>query len=105
MPDDVIGDQYPQPDPRGWLVFTHLPADLQRAEDATLFHDLAMFARKARYNTDTCRREMTRPATDAERTLLQHLGFQLPDDLTTVVYYQSPTMRARCWPQLEGATP
>lgn len=102
---DGIGAQYPQPDPRGWLVFESLPADLQRAEDSTLFADYGradgcgvqlLFDRDARCWY------FERPATDAERTLLAHLGYQLPDELTTRVSYATETLRRRTWPQLES---
>lgn len=88
-----IGAQVPDPY-RGWLCFTSLPDDLQRAEDATLAHD----------NQD-CRsaaRCYDRPATEAERTLLAHLGFDLPDELTTHVDRLTSSVRRRRWPALEA---
>ena len=42
-----------------------------------------------------------RPATETERTLLTHLGFELPEQLTTAVSYPSSGVRRRRWPQLE----
>jgi len=89
---DTIGNQLPQPDPRGWLVFTSLPDDLQRAEDSTAAAD---FDRR-RFGL-----VLQRPATDAERTLLGHLGYDLPADLTTHISYTSWSTRNRRWPQLE----
>jgi hypothetical protein len=101
---DTIGAQYDQPDPRGWLVFHGLPDDLQRAEDATQTHDIVHFGWDSVWNPDTCRREMVRPATDTEKTLLTHLGYSVTDDLTTTVSYESSTLRRREWPALEGGT-
>jgi hypothetical protein len=82
-----ISDRY-----RGWLVFDHLPDDLQRQEDST--HDRDIHDE---------RRWFERPATDAERTLLAHLGFELPDDLATYVEHvvRGSIVRRR-WPALEA---
>ena len=95
MPD-TIGPQLARAaegsDPRGILVFESLPDDLQRAEDSTAAAD---FDRR-RFG-----RTLQRPATAAERTLLQHLGFELPDELITHVSYKSLSVRNRRWPQLE----
>lgn len=107
---DGVGAQYPQPDPRGWLVFESLPPELQRAEDSTAHADYV------RQHGDTVRRcfdrqtrvwYFERPATGAERTLLTHLGFEPPNDLKTRVQYATETLRRRTWPQLEAqeATP
>ena len=97
-------DQFDQPDPRGWLVFKHLPADIQRREDATAAADHARG-----YPRGDCDERavpvFTRPATRAERILLQHLGYALPDELTTRVEWITPRVRNRRWPQLEGSTP
>ena len=79
-------------DPRGWLVFESLPDDLQRAEDATQAAD----RQHPRYFVG-----FQRPATEAERILLQHLGFQLPTQLTTQAKWVTPGCRNRRWPQLE----
>ncbi|CAM4413790.1 hypothetical protein MB901379_03885 [Mycobacterium basiliense] len=103
-----IGSQYPQPDPRGWLVFESLPPDLQRAEDATQhadYHRTGGHGVQLLYERDTCTWYFERTATDTERTLLEHLGYALPDDLTTRVSYASETLRCRTWPQLEETTP
>ncbi|MBZ4620990.1 hypothetical protein [Mycobacterium avium] len=105
MSDNAIGAQYPQPDPRGWLVFESLPADLQLAEDSTQHADYA----RQNFGDGICRQFdrdarvwfWERPATDAERTLLEHLGYTLPDQLTTRVRYVSETLRRRTWPALE----
>jgi hypothetical protein len=94
---DTIGAQFPQPDPRGWLVFDQLPDDLQKAEDSTAAAD---FDRR-RFS-----RGLQRPATAAERILLEHLGYQLPEELITHVTYKSTSVRNRTWPVLEeGTTP
>ena len=94
---DAIGNQLPQPDPRGWLTFESLPDDLQRAEDSTAAAD---FDRR-RFG-----RTIQRPATAAERTLLEHLGYEVPDPLTTQVRYLTESVRNRSWPALEeGNTP
>lgn len=91
---DGIGAQIPDPY-RGWLCFTALPDDLQRAEDTTLAHDNQQESRSPGQCFD-------RPATDAERTLLAYLGFDLPDELTTHVDRLSASIRRRRWPQLEA---
>ena len=93
-----VGAQYDQPDPRGWLVFHGLPAMLQAMEDATQAADVALA------NRDLLPWR-TRPATDAERALLQHLGYTLPDDLHTRVQWRHGTIRQRRWPQLETTFP
>jgi hypothetical protein len=101
---DTIGTQYPQPDPRGWLVFDSLPADLQRAEDSTQNADYFRAdgrGIKLAYDRDARIWYFDRPATDTERTLLAHLGYTLPEQLTTRVDYASETLRRRTWPQLE----
>jgi hypothetical protein len=78
-------------DPRGWLVFHWLLDDLQAAEDSTAAAD-----------RDVMRpRGFERPATDAERILLLHLGFKLPAELKTVVHHRTRGVRHRSWPQLE----
>jgi hypothetical protein len=94
--NDTIGPQMQRAsegtDPRGWLVFHWLPDDLQRAEDSTAVCD-----------RDQMRpRGFERPATDTERQLLAHLGFELPAELTTVVRYRTRGVRNRRWPALEG---
>jgi hypothetical protein len=103
---DQIGNQYPQPDKRGWLVFDSLPDDLQRAEDSTQHADYArqygngLIQRV--FDRDSGIWYFERPATDAERTLLAHLGYQLPDELKTRVDFATETLRRRTWPQLES---
>ena len=89
-------EQYPQPDARGWLVFRGLPDDLRRAEDATLERD-------QRIHRETGRDRWRRPATATERTLLEHLGYELPEILWTYVTYTTTALRNRRWPALEGA--
>jgi hypothetical protein len=95
-------NQLPQPDPRGELVFDALPDELQAAEDATAAAD------HERAHADSGRSigpilHSTRPATPTERILLAHLGYTVPDQLTTVVSYYTTGVRNRTWPQLEGA--
>ena len=81
-------------DIRGWLVFdTMLPPALQIAEDATANADW-----ERRNWRDSVNR--VRPATDAEREMLTHLGFTVPADLDTVVTYRSGVIRRREWPAL-----
>ena len=89
---------------RGLLVFDHLPDDLQRAEDQTQEADLRRASERA--ETDAVGRTMfARPATAAERILLQHLGFEVPADLKTVVRHATPGVRNRTWPALRKETP
>ncbi|MBD8057226.1 hypothetical protein ICV35_26680 [Rhodococcus ruber] len=103
MSSNDIGPQYTQPDPRGWLVFEYLPDHLQAREDATLAADHERAAHGLR--------SFTRPATDTERVLLEHLGYghiteegtrALPTDLATTVVYHSPGIRRRTFPALEA---
>lgn len=82
-------------DPRGILTFEYLPDDLQRREDSTLVNDRD----KARLFRP---RGHKRPATAAEVALLQHLGYQVPDGLETVVSWPSRACRRRTWPSLEN---
>ena len=100
---DEIGAQFDQPDVRGWLTFKHLPAHIQRREDATAAADHARGYPRGDYEQPAP--VFTRPATRAERILLQHLGYALPDELTTRVEWITPRVRNRRWPQLEGSTP
>ena len=66
-------------DPRGWLVFdAPLPEPWQLAEDSTAVAD-----RDRCWLTNP--RPYDRPATTAEIQLLQHLGYEVPDDLMTTV--------------------
>lgn len=87
-------------DPRGWLVFESLPGVLQRAEDSTLAADRERWPASPRL-FKRIRFGFERPATDTERQLLQHLGYVLPDELTTRVKWVTPGCRNRRWPQLE----
>jgi hypothetical protein len=101
---DQIGTQYPQPDKRGWLVFHSLPDDLQRAEDATQHADYSRadgYGVPLKLDRESRIWYFERPATAAERTLLEHLGYTLPDVLNTRVDYATETLRRRTWPQLE----
>lgn len=81
-------------DPRGWLTFKHpLPEPFQSREDSTLAWDSQMRSRK-------------RPATETERDLLRdHLGFEIPKDLHTVVTFITGSLRNRTWPQLVEQLP
>lgn len=93
---DTIGPQMQRAsegtDPRGILVFHWLPSDLQAAEDST-----AMADRDAMRPSG-----FERPATDCERILLVHLGYQLPADLKTVVHHRTRGVRHRSWPSVES---
>jgi hypothetical protein len=88
-----VGPQLPQPDPRGLLVFESLPEDLQKLEDARLMAD---------YEDAECHRgPWQRPGTDTEHTLLTHLGYTVPEQLSTHIDYGNG-IRHRYWPTLEG---
>jgi hypothetical protein len=90
---DLSGvEQLPQPDPRGLLAMRYLPAELQNAEDTI-----------AAFDASRGRVRFARPATATERILLGHLGYKLPEQLTTEVHV-SGGIRSRTWPQLEGQT-
>ncbi|MGC0362924.1 hypothetical protein ABH922_000908 [Rhodococcus sp. 27YEA15] len=89
----TIGSQLPQPDPRGWLIFEHLPRDLADAEDSTQYADYEASMR--------VRGPRKRPATLTERVLLTHLGHEPPEKLDTIVEYLTATVRRRTWPVLE----
>lgn len=113
---------------RGLLVFDGLPPDLQNAEDTTAAADLdrernrswwslAVWGVDTTAEVDQSYQDATnaltragwngwgrlRPATTAERTLLTHLGYELPDTLYTVV--RPGPIRHRLWPQLENTNP
>lgn len=81
-------------DPRGWLTFKGpLPEPFQSREDATLAWDAQLRSRR-------------RPATETERDLLRdHLGFELPRALQTVVTFTTKSLRNRTWPQLVEQLP
>jgi hypothetical protein len=100
MTDSRIGSHIAD-DPRGWLRFTYLAAELRRAEDATLAADRERAGRPGDYGAVPT---FTRPATATERTLLQHLGHTLPDNLNTTVTWVSDGVRNRRWIQLERTT-
>lgn len=83
-------------DPRGWLAFSApLPEPYQAQEDSTAVNDRD----KARLFKP---RGHTRSATAAEVALLQHLGYQVPDGLETVISWPSRACRRRTWPELEN---
>lgn len=113
-------------DPRGWLVFTALPDDLQNAEDSTAaadaerhrsgtYNEAAVWgiddpdelaaarsrAQKVLAQAGLGWPSFPRPATPTERALLAHLGYQLPDELFAVVTYYATGVRNRRFPQLE----
>jgi hypothetical protein len=94
-PPDLSGvEQMPQPDIRGLLAINNLPPELQRAEDATAMADKD---RRRLFKP----RGHTRDATETERILLAHLGFELPEQLSTKVSWPGHSVRRRTWPQLE----
>ncbi|MFL0579205.1 hypothetical protein [Dietzia sp. 179-F 9C3 NHS] len=100
--------QLPQPDVRGWLAFTGLPADVQAAEDATAAADYERSQTgvgvrfEYNYSAQLGRvRSFRRPATDTERHLLALLGHQVPDELDTFVHHYTQAVRHRFWPDLE----
>jgi hypothetical protein len=80
-------------DARGWLVFSWLPTDLQDAEDSRQAADFAD-PRKPR--------TFQRPASDTERQLLAHLGFDVPAQLNTTISWPSRSVRRRRWIALEN---
>lgn len=76
-------------DPRGILTFIEpLPEPYLSDEDATLAWDFQ-------------HRDRSRVATSTERALLEHLGYELPADLRTVVRFISSAVRNRSWPQID----
>lgn len=88
-----IGEHYGWDDARGWLVFSELPAELQRQLDQTQVDD---WERRS-WRPSVAR---TRAATVAERLLLEHLGFNVPTNLQTQVRYISAGIRRLEWPAL-----
>ena len=104
MTIDGVGPQLNQPDPRGWLVFAWLPENLQKAEDVTQFADHERFHHRASGDA-LGRGAFSRAATSAERQLLQHLGYALPEHVHTHVDYPTPGVRHRSWPQLKDQQP
>lgn len=90
---DGIGEHYGWDDVRGWLTFSALGDELQRQMDQTQNADYE----RRHWRPSVTR---TRPATDAEKLLLEHLGFDVPDDLQTVVRYPSGGIRRLEFPAL-----
>ena len=94
---DTIGPQHPRAadgtDPRGWLVFEWLPDDMQRLEESRAAADFDHRHVKPR--------GWERPATPTEIALLEHLGYDIPPELVTVVKYITKACRNRRWPALE----
>lgn len=84
-------------DRRGLLVFSDLPDELQAAEDSTQAADYD-HVQDENASGDTA---FTRPATTTEVLLLEHLGYVVPDDLTTHVRWLTPGLRRREWPTLD----
>lgn len=111
--------QLPQPNPRGILALTGLEERLQAAEDARAVADknvhtvLRSFTRIPGHRLAQLHSAQdgkpltafTRPATDTERHLLNTLGYELPEELTTAVHYRNSATRFRWWPQLERKPP
>lgn len=116
-----VGEPLQDDHVRGMATFTALPDDLQRFEDATLAADRSRWdagwstghgltwkriktvvpgiRREGVEPTPTWVRVFDRPATDTERVLLAHLGYEPPDDLVTRVTFYA-AVRNRRWPQL-----
>lgn len=94
--NETIGAQLPQPDPRGWLTFGHLPRELRNAEDSTQAAD------HETSKTMSGGSSWQRPATPTERVLLAHLGYEIPDELDTTVRYLTAGVRQRTWPALDN---
>lgn len=88
-----VGEHFGWDDPRGWLTFHRLPDELQRQMDQTANAD----HERRSWRPSVPRK---RPATDAEKLLLTHLGFNVPSDLVTVVRYPSGGIRHLGWPAL-----
>ncbi|MFC3849915.1 hypothetical protein ACFORJ_07020 [Corynebacterium hansenii] len=105
--------QLPQPDPRGILAVKELPDALQAAEDATAVADLdrlitrhpgVTWGRFYSPQDGTRLRGFTRPITDAERTILDALGYDAAALTTTLVHHRTPGTRFRWWPTITRKT-
>ena len=95
---DGVGEQLPQPDPRGALVFRYLPPEIAASEDATVCAD---FDRLDIQQGQWGSAWFDRAATAAEKALLEHLGYTLPDGtLKTRVSFPAGGVRRRTWPQI-----
>ena len=94
---DGVGPQKRQPDPRGVLVFDWLTPELQACEDATQCND---FDRLDQQQCQFGSAWFRRASTPAERALLRHLGFEVPDDLKTLVAFPASGVRNRSFPEL-----
>lgn len=100
MPEIELPPQIPN-DVRGWLTFSApLPDDLQRAEDATQHRDTYTPDHPV-YSQRHRKWFWIRPATETERILLSHLGYDVPEKLDTFVEFKTDTLRRRFWPALE----
>lgn len=80
-------------DLRGWITFRYLPDELQRQIDQTQAHDWEARSWRPSVHRD-------RPATEAEKLLLEHLGFVVPANLTARVRYISGSVRRVDFPAL-----
>ena len=88
-----IGEHRPD-NRRGFLVFTHLPDAVQRAEDSRAYADLE--ARSWRASV-IC----AHASSPAERALLSYVqGREVPGDLQTVVHWLFNGVRNRSWPSI-----
>ena len=94
---DGVGPQKRQPDPRGVLVFDWLPYEIQASEDATQCAD---FGRLDQQHGQFGSAWFRRSSTPAERALLRHLGFEVPDNLKTLVAFPASGVRNRSFPEL-----
>jgi hypothetical protein len=81
-------------DVRGICTFRYLPDELQRQWDQTQAAD-----HERRHWRPSVPR--IRPATSAERVLLAHLGFTLPNELDVRVIYTSGGIRRLEFPALD----
>lgn len=90
---DLSGIQHRPCPKRGVLVFWNLPPELARREDSTQWADFENRPWSRHAYRD-------RPATDTEKLLLAHLGYTLPNDLTTRVQWLSDGVRRRWWEQI-----
>ena len=88
-------------DPRGILVFEYLPTDIDNAESSTQDADRrrAFFVNDV-YPSRGRALEFDRPTTETEKLLLTHLGYTVPEELTTHVKYLTRSVRNRTWPAI-----
>jgi len=89
------------------LALEYLPNDLQNAEDSTQAADWDRWhgSSLGSFTYRDGHKFFERPATPVERALLgEHLGHELPVELTTRVEWVNDIVRRRTWPQLESET-